>query len=133
MGSIPGSSTKRRPTPSTHSSPIPDIALTSHINTLLNSSIVVNTRQAHAVGINAFETFHHFQKLQNVWPPLDTHITRFIAYMSLSLQTLNSSVIHCSHQQGILYVDHFNYLTQESSFRVCKEHFLIKIHDCPLH
>lgn len=51
---------------------------------MLNSSIAVKTKQAHAVGINVFETFCHFQKLQNVWHQPGTHITRFIAYLSLS-------------------------------------------------
>lgn len=43
----------------------------------------VNTKQAHTLGIYAFETIRHFPKLQNVWPPPHTQIATFIAYLSL--------------------------------------------------
>lgn len=51
---------------------------------MFNASVAVNTRQTHTAGINSFETFRRSHNLPSLWPPLDTHITRFIAYRSLS-------------------------------------------------
>lgn len=51
---------------------------------MFNASVAVNTRQTHTAGINSFETFRLSHNLPSLWPPLDTHITRFIAYLSLS-------------------------------------------------
>lgn len=84
MGSLSSSSTLCRHSSAGHSSPIPDITLTSHIQSLFNASVAVNTRQTHTAGINSFETFRQSPNLPSLWPPLDTHITRFIAYLSLS-------------------------------------------------
>lgn len=53
----------------THSSLIPVIALQA---SLIN---------AHAIGINALEIF---RQLQKVWPPPKTHITRFVANLTIS-------------------------------------------------
>lgn len=56
----------------THSSLIPVIALQA---SLIN---------AHAIGINALEIFRQFQKIAKVWPPPKTHITRFVANLTIS-------------------------------------------------
>lgn len=100
------------PSSAIHSSPIPDITLTSHIQSLFNASVAINTRQTHTTGINSFETFRRSHNLPSLWPPLDTHITRFIAYLSLSgykYSTAQSYIAAISFYSKAIYnVDHTN-------------------------
>jgi hypothetical protein len=43
----------------------------------------VNTSQAYAVGIQAFNHFRSLQGLPTTWPPPDNHLVQFIAHLSI--------------------------------------------------
>lgn len=83
MGSVPERSSVRRPQPSTYPSPISEGDINGEVNRLLACSIATNTNQTYNVGLQAFSQFRNEHGLQQVWPPPNSHINKFIAHLSL--------------------------------------------------
>ena len=81
---------------------------------MLDASVATNTKASHEVGIKSFESFCSLHSLQPTWPPPSSHITRFVAYLSLAgykHSTAQTYIAAISFQAKTLYnvdpTDHF--------------------------
>lgn len=57
---------------------------------LIESSVAENTREVYRKGLNCFDQFRENYGLVVVWPPILSHVTIFISYLSLSKQSHNT-------------------------------------------
>ena len=53
----------------------------------MDSSVSVNTKETYRTGLVVFEAFRKLYNYDIIWPPLLSHVTTFIAYMSLNKRT----------------------------------------------
>ena len=83
MGRVQGPGTYSRHRPSDNPRFIPKATIAGEIDRLLHASLSVNTSQAYAVGIQAFNHFRSLQGLSTTWPPPDNHLVQFIAHLSI--------------------------------------------------
>lgn len=59
-------------------------ALRGETSRLLNSSVSTNTRETYHTGLDAFLNFLNLHNFPEIWPPPLSHVTQFIAYLSLT-------------------------------------------------
>ena len=83
--------------------------LTTVVGWLIESSITEHTREVYRNGLNCFDQIRESYGLEVVWPPLLSHATIFISYLSLSKNSHNTvsaylSAIHfcckIAHHEG---------------------------------
>lgn len=96
---------------------IPEANLGAEIERLVDASTSVNTNKLYATGIASFETFRLEYGLDPIWPRPLTHVTTFIAYLSLKNKAYNT--VNC-------YISAINFKCKLQSSQQFSQNFLVQ-------
>lgn len=90
MEKIQGTCTGSRREPYVSSGRISAVDLECETERLLDASLSESTKQAYKNALSIFENFRVEYDLQNVWPPPVSHVSTFIAFLSLRKKSHNT-------------------------------------------
>lgn len=83
---------------------------------MIDASVAANTKDVYRNGLNCFEQFRTKYGLQSIWPPLLSHVTIFIAFLSLSNK---------SHNTVASYLSAINFRCKASQHAGFADNFLV--------
>lgn len=96
---------------------IPTADIRVEFDRLVEASVSENTHETYRKGIDCFESFRNEYDLVASWPPPLSHVTTFIAFLSLSKK---------SHSTVSTYISAINFKCKMSQFVDFANNFLVR-------